>query len=588
MSDPLSITASIITLIQVSVQVTVLINQFCNEASTVDTTLAGLLSDVEGFKRVLESMKETIDQDDIKSNLQSTGHTGSHWKNLARSLNDGTETLKKLYDLLDGVNKKTSLLDAQRKLIRLKSASGQIAQYREQIQSSHAALQLSLSTIILWNQVTFQKSTEKIPDKIVPTLDKPYDEFRSFGALLNAKIDKLQFVVVDPNDPDNYKLQYMTNLRECVRSAADVVATASTNLNVDSNGKTTGTCGSDFGDVFVKDVNEPMLRWFASNTVYEYEDVEAPIPAPPDASNGDAMTGYHSDTDSDIENDMIRSLFKEGKKRQGQGDLTGAVRRFQNCLTRFSSNTNYASLTMAQILTVCGVSKVELLENITDCYRALGLWAEAKATMGVKLQITEHQVGKKDALYLKDTMKLAEIMMKNHDYVDAHLQARHSLRGFKKLEDEEEAYAALLSGHTWGVQRSNSKFQSAELDPADIIQPQLPSTLDLQVEPDIAISATERMEKAMLQPHGPVEEDPPHTETDIVAFGDQDDQPLHLKKRVETFLPYSSSHSPEITPVEAKDNESRKLDQESSSFSAIQPHTLDTTKDSKRRELPAL
>ncbi|KAJ6195056.1 hypothetical protein J3E72DRAFT_377497 [Bipolaris maydis] len=548
MSDPLSITASIITLIQVSVQVTVLINQFCNEASTVDTTLAGLLSDVEGFKRVLESMKETIDQDDIKSNLQSTGHTGSHWKNLARSLNDGTETLKKLYDLLDGVNKKTSLLDAQRKLIRLKSASGQIAQYREQIQSSHAALQLSLSTIILWNQVTFQKSTEKIPDKIVPTLDKPYDEFRSFGALLNAKIDKLQFVVVDPNDPDNYKLQYMTNLRECVRSAADVVATASTNLNVDSNGKTTGTCGSDFGDVFVKDVNEPMLRWFASNTVYEYEDVEAPIPAPPDASNGDAMTGYHSDTDSDIENDMIRSLFKE----------------------------------------VCGVSKVELLENITDCYRALGLWAEAKATMGVKLQITEHQVGKKDALYLKDTMKLAEIMMKNHDYVDAHLQARHSLRGFKKLEDEEEAYAALLSGHTWGVQRSNSKFQSAELDPADIIQPQLPSTLDLQVEPDIAISATERMEKAMLQPHGPVEEDPPHTETDIVAFGDQDDQPLHLKKRVETFLPYSSSHSPEITPVEAKDNESRKLDQESSSFSAIQPHTLDTTKDSKRRELPAL
>lgn len=115
----------------------------------MDTTLAGLLGDVEGFKRVLESMKETINQDEIKSNLQSTGHTGSHWKNLARSLNDGIDTLKKLHDLLDGVNKKTSLLDTQRKLIRLKSASGQIAQYRDQIQSSHTALQLSLSTIIL-------------------------------------------------------------------------------------------------------------------------------------------------------------------------------------------------------------------------------------------------------------------------------------------------------------------------------------------------------------------------------------------------------------------------------------------------------
>lgn len=417
----------------------------------------------------------------------------------------------------------------------------------------------------------------------------------------------MQLVVVDLNDPDDYKLQYMTNLRECVRSAADVVSTASTNFNVDSNDKIPGRCGSDFGDIFVKDANEPMLRWFASNTVYEYEDVEAPIPTPPDASTGDALTEYHSDTDSDIENDMIRSLFKEGKKRQGQGDLTGAVRRFQNCLTRFSSNASYASLTTAQILTVCGVSKVELLENITDCYRALGLWTEAKATMGVKLQITEQQVGKKDALYLKDTMKLVEIMMENQDYVDAHLQARRSLRGFKKLgeqgqtdyescleflikicqlegkEDEEEAYAALLSGHAKGMQRSTSKSQSAEFDP-DIIQPQLPSILDLQVEPNIAISATKQMDKTMLQPHEPVEENLPHAETDIIAFGGEDNRLLHPKKRVESPLPHLRPHSSETTSMEAKGNRSRKLDQERSSFSQIQPPTLDTIEDLKRMD----
>ena len=141
MADPLSITASIITLIQASIQVTVLIKQFRNEASAVDATLTGLLNDVEGFKRVLESMKETVNQSDIKSNLQSTGHAGSHWKNLARSLKDGTNTLQKLHDLLDGISKKTSVLDTPRKLLRLKSAFGQIAQYREQIQSSHTALQ---------------------------------------------------------------------------------------------------------------------------------------------------------------------------------------------------------------------------------------------------------------------------------------------------------------------------------------------------------------------------------------------------------------------------------------------------------------
>jgi hypothetical protein len=149
MADPLSITAGVITLIQISVQVTILLKQFRDEVSVVDATLTGLLSDVAGFQQVLESMKETFDQNEIKSNLQGTGHVGSHWKNLARSLEDGAKTLQQLHALLEGVNKTTSFLDGPRKQIRFKSAIDQIAVYREQIQSYRAALQLSLSTVIL-------------------------------------------------------------------------------------------------------------------------------------------------------------------------------------------------------------------------------------------------------------------------------------------------------------------------------------------------------------------------------------------------------------------------------------------------------
>jgi uncharacterized protein YoxC len=149
MADPLSITASVLTLIQFSVQVTVLIKQFRDEVSVVDATLTGLLNDVDGFQRVLESMKETFQQDDMKTNLQTTGHVGSHWRNLARSLDDGAKTLQQLHALLDGINKKTSILDAPRKQLRFKSAIDQIATYREQIQSYRAALHLSLSTITL-------------------------------------------------------------------------------------------------------------------------------------------------------------------------------------------------------------------------------------------------------------------------------------------------------------------------------------------------------------------------------------------------------------------------------------------------------
>jgi hypothetical protein len=70
MADPLSITASIITLIHVSVQVTVLIKQFRDEVSAVDATLTGLLNDVDGFQRVLESMKETIEESNNRETLQ--------------------------------------------------------------------------------------------------------------------------------------------------------------------------------------------------------------------------------------------------------------------------------------------------------------------------------------------------------------------------------------------------------------------------------------------------------------------------------------------------------------------------------------
>ncbi|CAN9124138.1 unnamed protein product [Alternaria alternata] len=622
MADPLSITASIITLLHVSVQVTVLIKQFRDEVVVVDATLTGLLDDVNGFQRVLESMKETIEENNNKETLQATGHVGSHWKNLARSLEDGADALQKLHTTLDGVNKKSSILDAPRKQLRLKSASEQIARYREQIQTSHTAIQLSLSTIILWNQVTFQRSTEMIPDKVVPTLDKLYDEFRTFGALLNTKIEKLQHTVTHQNDPDNYELMYMNNLRECVRSAADVVSTASTTLNAETSDKISVKHGSDFGDVFVKDANEPMLRWFASNTVYEFEDVEAPLPAPSEASTGDAQTEYQSDSDSDIENDLIRSLFNEGRKRKDIGDLESAVRYFRNCLTRLSSNTSYTSLTSARSAAACGVSKTDLLECLLDCYCLLEAWSKAKAIMKDKLLITERQLGKKDELYLRDTLRLAELMMKNGEYVEAHLQARRSLRGFRKLGkqgdsgyeecldfliricstegkvDEEEAYTALLASHERKTKRSapspevislshvSPKFQSAS-DPVleDVAQAdfevseQVKETLDhVHVLESNEVPLIDTEDSSVLSPgelqvqdQTVLQEDPePVTERDKIT---SEQQPSCISR------PYSPTEDLSVRP----DYETKSLSSHSVTSSEQHAMTL-----ASQEQLPAM
>lgn len=321
-----------------------------------------------------------------------------------------------------------------------------------------------------WNQVSFQKSTDQLPEKILPTLDKLYEEFRSLGTSLNTKIENLRVSVELQHHDNSDELKSMKNLRECVRSAADVVSTASSTLTVDAVERTPARYGSDFGDVFIKDTNETMLRWMSSNTVHEYDEI-LPYPDPSEASIGDAITEYHSDSDSDIETEMIKALFTMAKKLKKEGDAVGAERKLRNCLTRLSAKGSTASLTSLRTAAASSVSRLEILELLLDIYCASEAWAKAKDVMTEKLFITERQVGKTNEIYLWDNLKLADLMAKANEYDSAHLQGRRSLRGFKKLgeagyrgyeqcgmflimlcknqgrPDEEEAYAALLGNH---------------------------------------------------------------------------------------------------------------------------------------------
>lgn len=49
------------------------------------------------------------------------------------------------------------------------------------------------------NQASFQKLADQLPGKILATLDKLYEEFRSLGTSLNAKIETLRASVVLPD-----------------------------------------------------------------------------------------------------------------------------------------------------------------------------------------------------------------------------------------------------------------------------------------------------------------------------------------------------------------------------------------------------
>lgn len=146
MVEPLSITATAVSLLGVCLKVSVELKRFRQGCKEARTTVTAMLSDVKGLRDVLQSMEDTFEELDSQP---STGHIGAHWINLSRSLQDGQGTLEQLEVLLKETNKGVSFLDSARRNLRVNAVAEQIARFRQQVQTYKDAMQLSLQTIIL-------------------------------------------------------------------------------------------------------------------------------------------------------------------------------------------------------------------------------------------------------------------------------------------------------------------------------------------------------------------------------------------------------------------------------------------------------
>jgi hypothetical protein len=147
--DPLSVATGILALLGTCIKTGTVLKDLYDGAAIVDFKVKGLLTEVESFTQVLRLMKDTLEQENVQSSLQATGHIGNHWNNLATSILDGQKTLLQLQDTLEKVNKSVSLLDGTRKHLRLRSAADEISIFQQQIRSYRDTLQLSLQTVIL-------------------------------------------------------------------------------------------------------------------------------------------------------------------------------------------------------------------------------------------------------------------------------------------------------------------------------------------------------------------------------------------------------------------------------------------------------
>ncbi|KAK3616973.1 GTP-binding protein Rho1 [Elasticomyces elasticus] len=502
MPEPLSIATGVASLLKVTWTVGVELKAFRDGVKIVSAKLDGLVKDVEGLKSVLESMQVTFEN---ITAVHGTGHIGSHWQNIAQALEDGGELVGQLRDELAKVNKTTTFLDGPRKQLRLNMATETIAAHRVSIQSYRDALQLSLQTVILWNQV----SQNEVSEQVLPTLSELQKDVRRIALEMNERIAKLQATIM--SEQDVRQEAAFGRLRECVKSAASIVSSASTIL-VPESGDAADVM-SDFGDCFPEQ-SEMLTRWVQSAAPQELYDDQATLRPPESVADlvmiGDSG-GESEDSDVDLESEITMLIYENARKKSSSGDRNAAERMMQKCLSRLTGaggRERSTRHTDGQPL------EIHVLTSLYILYTEDSRWPDAQGILVKRMQLQERLMPQYPSLLISDTLDLAQILFKQEKHAESELHARRALKGFRKhadvrsaakcvdliieicekggRDDDAEAYAD-LKVRILGIDpkgESNAVLQGAETDLFRTVEPSATTTLGAS-KSSIQVSADE-------------------------------------------------------------------------------------------------
>lgn len=153
MLDP----ASIVTICGVTVKLCTSIvpavldfRNFLEGAKHVDAAISALLREIKDFKNILETLKSTAEDPEVRVLIEASGNTGEQWYRLKLSLDDAKTTLRSLEETVtQRVNKDVVVLDKERKKIRLNGARDEIMTYQQQIRSCKDLIQVVLQVTVL-------------------------------------------------------------------------------------------------------------------------------------------------------------------------------------------------------------------------------------------------------------------------------------------------------------------------------------------------------------------------------------------------------------------------------------------------------
>ncbi|ORY12913.1 hypothetical protein BCR34DRAFT_600219 [Clohesyomyces aquaticus] len=263
--DPFSITLGVVTLVTVASKVGIELKRLRNGAHEASTSINAMLADLKALKIVLESIEEGFE--DLDGRAPLTGYIGAHWSALKTSLSDGCDSLDKLRAFLELTNKEVQLLDPIRRVIRLKEANEQIVTYRQEIQAYKDALQLSLQSVIFFQQTTIEDNTSKL----LSSSHDLHEDLDRLAKSINVRLMALEMAFKGQSGSTGTGAASVEHLRDCVRTAATVVTSASTVL--DEGNENAWDVTSEFGwlELNSSAQNDLTLDWIESQSTEQLD-----------------------------------------------------------------------------------------------------------------------------------------------------------------------------------------------------------------------------------------------------------------------------------------------------------------------------
>ena len=148
--DPLSITASVLTVSQAVGSVSQALYTFITSTQSVDDTVKNLHHEVQSLAAVLEAIDQALKQPMVTDTREYTSLASGVWTSVNHAINDSQHTVNALEAVLQGLGDADTASNSFRKVIKqikLKFKSSDISSVKDRIHTHTISLQLALQMI---------------------------------------------------------------------------------------------------------------------------------------------------------------------------------------------------------------------------------------------------------------------------------------------------------------------------------------------------------------------------------------------------------------------------------------------------------